>query len=70
VNHTAEPQLLAPRIEDIKIIIKSLKTNKSPGENNINFELLKIAGKEILINLHQIITNIWNRKQIIEVFRC
>jgi len=46
--HTAEPELPAPNIEEIEIIIKSLKNNKSPGEDNINPELLKIAGKEIL----------------------
>lgn len=64
VYHTAEPELLAPSIEEIEIIIKSLKNNKSPGDDNINSELLKIAGKDILINLHQIITNIWNTEQI------
>jgi len=64
VYHTAEPELPAPNIEEIGIIIKSLKNNKSPGEDNINPELLKIAGKEILINIHQIIANIWNSEQI------
>ncbi|KAL4098323.1 hypothetical protein QTP88_022957 [Uroleucon formosanum] len=66
VYHTAEPELLAPNIEEIEIIIKSLKNNKSPGDDNINSELLKIAGREILINLHQIITNIWNSEKIVQ----
>lgn len=47
--------------------MKSLK-NKSPRDDNINSEVLKIAGKEILINLHQIITNIWNSEQIEQVY--
>lgn len=50
-------------MEEIESIINSLK-NKSPGENSINVELLKIAWIEILINLHQIITNIWSTEQI------
>ncbi|XP_015376954.1 PREDICTED: uncharacterized protein LOC107171242 [Diuraphis noxia] len=62
--HTAEPELPAPNIEEIEIIIKSLKNNKYPGEDNINPELLKIAGKEILINIHHIIANIWNSEQV------
>lgn len=66
VYHTAEPELLAPNIEEIEIIIKSLKNNKSPRDDNINSELLKIAGREILINLHQIITNIWNSEKIVQ----
>ncbi|XP_022166471.1 uncharacterized protein LOC111031007 [Myzus persicae] len=64
--HTAEPELPAPNIEEIEIIIKSLKNNKSPGEDNINPELLKIAGKEILINIHHIIAKIWNSEQVEE----
>jgi len=64
VFHTAKPELPAPNIEKIGMIIKSLKNNKSPGEDNINPELLKIAEKEILINIHQIIANIWNSEQI------
>jgi hypothetical protein len=62
--HTVEPELPAPNIEEIEIIIKLLKNNKSPGKDNINPELLKIAGKEILINIHHIIANIWNSEQV------
>lgn len=64
VYHTAEPELLAPNIEETEIIMESLKNNKSPGDDNINSKLLKIAGKEILTNLYQIITNIWNSEQV------
>jgi len=61
VYHTAKLEL---NIEEIEIIIISLKNNKSLGEDNINSELLKIEGKEILINIHQIIANIWSSEEI------
>lgn len=62
--HTEELELLSPNVEEIESIIKSLKNNKFPGEDNINVELLKIARIKILINLHQIIMNIWSTELI------
>jgi len=44
--HTVEPELPAPNIEEIEIIIKSLKNNKSPGEDNINPELQKLQERK------------------------
>lgn len=35
-------KILEPSLDEIIMIISSLKNNKSPGENNINSELLKL----------------------------
>lgn len=36
-----------------------LKNNKTPGEDNINAELIKISTPEILSKIHGIIKNSW-----------
>lgn len=49
---TAELELPEPSMDEIELIVKSLKNNKTPGENNINSKLLKIAGKDLLKTFH------------------
>lgn len=44
--------------------MKSLKNNKASGENNINLELLKLAGRDLLENLHKIISMIWKEEKL------
>lgn len=53
-------------IEKIETIIKTLKNNRFLWKDNIYSELPKMSGKENLINLHQIITIIWNSEQRME----
>jgi hypothetical protein len=55
---------LAPNFEEIKNIIKMLKNNKAPGEDNINAELIKISTPEILSRIHGIIKNCWENEII------
>jgi len=46
------------------MIINSLKNNKSPGEDNINAELLKLAGSHLAIQIQKLIKSIWINEQI------
>lgn len=46
VYHTIEPESIGSNIDETKIIIKSLKNNKSPGEDTINSELYKSQKKK------------------------
>jgi len=64
VYQTAELELPEPSMDEIELIVKSLKNNKAPGENNINSELLKIAGKDLLKILHHLISSIWKSEKI------
>jgi len=66
--HTVEPKLPGPNIEEIEIIIKLLQKSKDLGNDKINSEQLKIAKKYILINLHKIITDIWNSELPIQLY--
>lgn len=42
-NQTGEFEISNSDIVAIKLIVQSLKNNKTPGEDNINSELTKIA---------------------------
>jgi hypothetical protein len=61
---TAEPEVPEPSLEEIKSIVESLKNNKAPGEDNINPELLKLAGRDLLENLHKTISTVWEQEKL------
>jgi len=47
IYQTAEPELIEPGPEEIELIIKDFKNFKAPGEDEINPEQLKLAGKDL-----------------------
>lgn len=49
---TAEPENINPALDKVKTIINTLKNNKTPGEDNINPELIKLTGKQLIIEIH------------------
>jgi hypothetical protein len=55
IYDTVQPELLEPNLDEIEMIINSLKNNKSPGEDNINAELLKLAGSHLSIQIQKLI---------------
>ncbi|XP_025192756.1 uncharacterized protein LOC112592826 [Melanaphis sacchari] len=61
---TVEPEVPEPSLEEIKSIVESLKNNKAPGEDNINPELLKLAGRDLLENLYKTISTIWEQEKL------
>lgn len=58
IYDTVQPEILEPSLDEIKMIIKSLKNNKSPGKNNINSELLKLAGPSLATQIQKLIGSI------------
>uniref|UniRef100_A0A2S2NGN5 Transposon TX1 uncharacterized protein n=1 Tax=Schizaphis graminum TaxID=13262 RepID=A0A2S2NGN5_SCHGA len=64
IYDTVQPELLEPNLDEIEMIINSLKNNKSPGEDNINAELHKLAGSQLAIQIQKLIKSIWINEQI------
>lgn len=46
-------------LEEIEDIIKNLKNHKAPGEDDLNSELFKVAGKYIVKTMQSLISEIW-----------
>lgn len=58
IYQTAKPECREPDLTEIENIITNLKNNKAPGEDDINSELFKTAGKDILIEFQSLIREI------------
>jgi hypothetical protein len=54
-----QPELPEPEYEEIIQIIKSLKNNKAPGEDDINAELIKKANPKLILKIWLLIKEIW-----------
>jgi len=62
IYDTMEPEFKEPDRDEIQSIINSLKNNKSSGEDNINSELLKLAGAPLVSQIQKLIRSIWNNQ--------
>lgn len=58
IHHTAEPEVLTLSLEDIQYATQNLKNKKSPGDDKIAAELLKLGGQNLTQKLHQLIQQI------------
>jgi len=64
IYHTAEKEITEPALDEVKTIINTLKNNKTPGEDNINSELIKLAGKRLTTEIHKLIYNVQTKEKI------
>jgi len=62
IYQTEEPELAKPDPEEIDLIIKGFKNFKAPGEDEINPELLKLAGKDLKTELYLLIKDVWKNE--------
>lgn len=62
IYQTAEPELNELGLEKIKLIVKDFKNFKASGEDEINPELLKLAGKDFLTELYLLVKNVWENE--------
>jgi hypothetical protein len=58
-NYSVQSELPELEYEEITQIIKSLKNNKAPGEDNINAELIKMANPKLISKIWLLIKEIW-----------
>jgi hypothetical protein len=62
--HDVEKEVLNPPHEETVTIIHQLKDNKAPRNYNITSELIKVAGPVLWKQIHELITNIWEKEKI------
>ncbi|CAH2084447.1 unnamed protein product [Euphydryas editha] len=64
--YNVEEQLEPPTLLEIKAVLNQLKTNKAPGADAINSEMLKSGGPSLEDRLHHLVTTIWNVERMPE----
>lgn len=55
IYYTIESEIVNWRLKEIQYAIKTLKKNKSPGNNKIVTEFLKLIGQNLIQKLHNLI---------------
>ena len=53
-----------PRAFEDKMATEELKTQKSPGTDQIPAELIKVGGRTIRSEIHELINSIWNKEEL------
>jgi hypothetical protein len=67
--HTAEPLVPDPSTSEFELAIGKLKSHKSPGINHIPAELIKAGGRTICLGIHKLITSIWKKEKLPDVWK-
>ena len=67
--HTVEPLVPEPSAFEVDLSIEKLKSNKSPGVNQIPAELIKEEGRIICYQIHRLIVSIWNKEELPEEWK-
>ena len=61
--HTAEPLVPDPSASEFELAIDKLKSQKSPGIDQIPAELIKTDGRKICLGVLKVITRIWKKEK-------
>ena len=64
IQNPTQPDSKPPTIGEIKEIIKQLKNNKAPGEDNIVAELWKYSSDNMISCLEKILKDIWETSSL------
>ena len=60
----ADQQFRLPDLDEVKIAISKLKSNKAAGADGITAELFKAAGDDLVGSMHQLICKIWSEESM------
>ena len=67
--HTEEQLVPDPRASEFELAIEKLKCHKSPGIDQIPAELIKVGGGTLCLEIHKLITSIWEREKLPEEWK-
>ena len=67
--HTAEPLVPEPSASEFEQATHKLKCHKSPGIDQILAELIKAGCRTICLEIHKLITLIWMKEKLLEVWK-
>jgi len=67
--HTAEPPVPDPSASEVQLAIDKLKSHKSPGIDQIPAEPIKVGGRTLCLEIHKLITSIWEREKLPEEWK-
>jgi len=66
--HTAEPLVPEPRVFEVKLAIEKPSSHKSPGNDQIPVNLIKVDGRTIQYEIHKLIS-FWNKEELPEEWK-
>ena len=64
-----ESNITVPTLQETLGVIRNLKNNRAPGEDQITAELIKYGGRKLWITIHQLIKTIWETEQMPQEWR-
>ena len=67
--HTAEPLIPEPSASEVELALDKLKRHKSPGIDQIPAELIKAGGRTIFLEICKLITSIWKKENLPEMWK-
>ena len=66
--HTAEPLVSEPRVFEVKLAIEKPISQKSPDNDQIPVNLIKVDGRTIHYAIHKLIS-VWNKEELPEEWK-
>jgi len=66
---TAEPLVPDPSACEVELAIDKLKSHKSQGIDQIPAKLIKVGGRTLCLEIHKLITSIWEREKLPEEWK-
>ena len=67
--HTAVPLVPEPSAAEFELATDNIKSHKSPGIDQIPTELIKAGSRTICLEIHKLITSIWNKEKLPEEWK-
>jgi len=67
--NTAERRTLEPSVFEVQLAIKKLIRHKLPGTDQVPAELIKVGGRTILYEIHNLTISIWIKEEFLEEWK-